>query len=119
MANPNIVNVTAIYGKTSFLSVTTTTTAILSNSASSGTVIKVNSLYVSNVDGSNAADINGTIYNGSTDYNIASTISVPADTTLVLISKDTSIYLEEGQSVRLAASANGDLEAVISYEVIS
>ena len=119
MANPNIVNVTAIYGGTAFLDVTTTTTAILSNAAASGTVVKVNSLYVSNVDGTNACDINGTVYDGSTDWNIASTISVPADTTLVLISKDTAIYLTEGQSIRLAASANSDLEAVISYEVIS
>jgi hypothetical protein len=37
----------------------------------------------------------------------------------VVITKDTSIYLEEGDSVRLTASANGDLTGICSYEEIS
>jgi hypothetical protein len=117
MAAPNIVNVSTITGKTSVLVVTTSATAIVENAAASGKVFKVNALYVSNVDGANAADVNVDIYRSSTAYHIAKTVSVPADATLDVISK--SIYLEEGDSLRLTASANSDLEAVCSYEEIS
>lgn len=117
MAAPNIVNVSTITGKTSVLVVTTSATAIVENAAASGKVFKVNALYVSNVDGANAADVNVDIYRSSTAYHIAKTVSVPADATLDVISK--SIYLEEGDSLRLTASVNSDLEAVCSYEEIS
>ena len=117
MAAPNIVNVATITGKTAVLAVTTSATAIVTNSAASGKVFKVNALYVSNVDGTNNADINVDIYRSSTAYHIAKTVNVPADATLDIISK--SIYLEEGDSLRLTASANSDLEAVCSYEEIS
>lgn len=117
MAAPNIVNVVTITGKTAVQAVTTSATAIVTNSAASGKVFKVNALYVSNVDGANAADINVDLYRSSTAYHIAKTVSVPADATLDIISK--SIYLEEGDTLRLTASANSDLEAVCSYEEIS
>ena len=117
MAAPNIVNVATITGKTAVLAVTTSATAIVTNSAASGKVFKVNALYVSNVDGTNNADINVDIYRSSTAYHIAKTVNVPADATLDVISK--SIYLEEGDTLRLTANANSDLEAVCSYEEIS
>lgn len=117
MAAPNIVNVTTIIGKTAVQAVTTSATAIVSNSAGSGKVFKVNALYVSNVDGTNNADITVDLYRSATPYRIASTVVVPADATLDVISK--SIYLEEGDSLRLTANANSDLEAVCSYEEIN
>ena len=117
MAAPNIVNVATITGKTAVLAVTTSATAIVTNSGASGKVFKVNALYVSNVDGATAADINVDIFRSSTAFHIAKTVSVPADATLDVISK--SIYLEEGDTLRLTASANSDLEAVCSYEEIS
>ena len=117
MAAPNIVNVTTITGKSAVQIVTTSATAIVTNSASSGKVFKVNALYVSNVDGTNNATVNVDLFRSSTAYHIAKTISVPADSTLDVISK--AIYLEEGDSIRLTANANSDLEAVCSYEEIS
>jgi hypothetical protein len=117
MAAPNIVNVTTITGKTAVQVVTTSATAIVTNSAASGKVFKINALYVSNVDGTNAADVNVDLYRSSTAYHIAKTVSVPADATLDVISK--AIYLEEGDSLRLTAGADSDLEAVCSYEEIS
>ena len=120
MAAPNIVNVTTITGKSAGLAVTTTPQAILTNASASGKVFKINSLIISNIDGTNAADITATVYkNQTTEFNLASTIAVPADATLVIISKDTSIYLEENDSIRLTASADSDLVAVCSYEEIS
>lgn len=117
MAAPNIVNVATITGKTTVLVVTTTPTAIVTNSAASGKVFKVNALYVSNIDGTNSADVNVDLFRSSTAYRIAYTILVPADATLDVINK--SIYLEEGDSLRLTASVNSRLEAVCSYEEIS
>lgn len=114
MAAPNLVNVTTIYGRTAVQAVGTSATAIVTNSAASGKVLKINALYISNVDGINSADITVDIFRSSTAYRIANTISVPADSTLDIISK--SIYLEEGDSLRCTASAASDLEAVCSYE---
>lgn len=117
MAAPNIVNVATITGKTAVQVVTTSATAIVTNSAASGQVLKVNALYVSNIDGTNGADINVDIFRSSVAYRIAYTVLVPADATLDVISK--SIYLEEGDTLRLTASANTRLEAVCSYEIIA
>lgn len=117
MAAPNIVNVATITGKTAVQAVGTSATAIVTNSSGSGKVIKVNALYISNVDGSAAADITVDLYRSSTPYRLGSTISVPADDSMDVITK--AIYLEEGDSLRLTASASGDLEAICSYEEIS
>ena len=117
MAAPNIVNVTTITGKTAVQAVGTSATAIVTNSAASGKVFKLNSLYVSNVDGTNNAEINVDVYRSSTPYHIAKTVVVPADSTLDIFSK--SVYLEEGDALRLTANATSDLEAVCSYEEIS
>jgi hypothetical protein len=117
MAAPNIVNVSTITGKTAVQAVGTSATAIVTNSAASGKVFKVNALYVSNVDGTNNAEINVDVYRSSTAYHIAKTVVVPADATLDVISK--AVYLEEGDTLRLTANAASDLEAVCSYEEIS
>ena len=119
MANPNIVAVTSIYGKTAVQDITTSATAIVTNSASSGEVYKVGSLIVSNIDGTVAADVTVDLLRGGSSYKIVSTVSVPANATLVVIAKDTGIYLEEGDSLRCLASAAGDLQAVCSYETIN
>lgn len=117
MAAPNVVNVATITGKTAVQAVGTSATAIVTNSAASGKVFKVNALYVSNVDGANNADITVDLFRSSTAYRIALTVVVPADASLDVLSKP--IYLEEGDSLRLTANASGDLEAVCSYEEIS
>lgn len=119
MAAPNIVEITAIYGKTAVQSVTTTATAFLTNSAGSGKLLKVNSLYVANIDGTASANITVDFFRSSTSYALASTVAVPADATVVVISKDSAIYLEEGDALRGLASATGDLQIVCSYEEIS
>lgn len=124
MANPNIVNVTAIYGKTAVVNLTTTNaTAVVSNAAASGKVFKINSLVVSNVDGTNNADITISLYSqddiGGTATQICSTVVVPADASLVVIDKTTGIYLEEDKSIGATASAANDLKVVCSYEEIS
>lgn len=117
MAAPDIVDVSTIIGKTAVQQVGTSATAIVSNSAASGKVLKVNALYVSNVDGTTAYEITVDLFRSSTAYRLASTITVPADASLDIISK--SIYLEEGDSLRLTANTASKLEAICSYEEIS
>lgn len=124
MAAPNIVNVTSIYGKSAVVDLSTTSaTSVLSNAASSGKVFKINSLIVSNVDGTSAADITVSYYSaatiGGTATQIVSTVSVPADSSLVVIDKNTSIYLEEDKSIGATAGSASDLKVLISYEDIS
>ena len=124
MAAPNIVNVATITGKSAVVSLTTTNaTAIVSNAASSGKVFKINSIVVSNVDGTNAADITISLYSeddiGGTATEIVKTISVPADASLVVIDKNTALYLEEDKSIGAIAGTANDLKIVCSYEEIS
>ena len=124
MANPNIVAVTAIYGNNSLTSLTTTNaTSIINNAASSGKVYKVNSIVVANVDGTSAANITINIYSqddlGGTAYAIASTISVPADASLIVTDKTTSFYLKEDQSVGAVAGTANDLVVMASWEEIN
>jgi hypothetical protein len=124
VAAPNIVNVTSIYGKSAVVDLSTTSaTSVLSNAASSGKVFKINSLIVSNVDGTSAADITVNYYSaaaiGGTATQIVSTVSVPADSSLVVIDKNTSIYLEEDKSIGATAGSASDLKVIISYEDIS
>ena len=116
MANPNIVNVTSILGKTDTFALTTTLTALVT--CATDKVYKVNTVMIANIDGSNAADVTLKVNNGSDDRAIASTISVPADATLVSVDKNSTFYLEQGYVLKGQASANGDLECLVSYEIL-
>ena len=128
MANPNIVNVTSIYGGNASWNLSATLTAILLTVAVD-VVVKVNSILCANVDGTNAAQLNlyvsgvGTTVTGVTGTSLATTIylaktvNVPADDILVVIDKP--IYLMEGDVLRGGASAASDLDLFVSFEVIN
>lgn len=119
MAAPNIVNVSTITAKTAVQAVTTSATDIVTNSSGSNTALKINTLIVSNVNGTSAATITASIFRSSVEYKIAHTISVPAGATLIVLDKTTQVYLEEGDSLRLTASSNSFLHAVASYEILA
>ena len=124
MANPNIVNVTNILGNNSLTALSTTNaTSIINNAASSGKVYKVNSIVVANVDGSSAADVTISIYSqddlGGTAYQIVSTLSVPADASVIVTDKSTGFYLKEDQSVGATAGTASDLVVTASWEEIN
>ena len=119
MAAPNIVNVATITAKSAVQAVTTTATDIISNSAGSNTVLKVNVLSVANVNGTAAATITASLYRSTVEYKLAHVISVPAASSLIVLDKTSAIYLEEGDSLRLTASANSYLHAVVSYEILA
>jgi hypothetical protein len=131
MAAPNIVNVATITAKTtSFTPSGTTAVVLLPNAAASGKVFKINSLVASNVDGTNAINTtvsyytNGAVAQGSapsggTAFPIVSTVSVPANASLIVIDKSTQLYLEEGTSVSITSGTASKITYVVSYEEIS
>ena len=116
MASPNIANTTSIIGKTLAIPVNISPQPIITNDALSGKVFKLNSVIVSNVNGVLTADINVYLTRGGSDFYLAKTITVPADATLIVISKDMGIYLEEGDVLYCSSSADGYLNAIASYE---
>lgn len=130
MANPNIVNVTTIYGTTTYYTPTgTSAVVLLPNAASSGKVFKINQLVVANTTGSaanatvsiytNGAVAQGSAPSSGTAYPIVSTISVPANASLVAVDKTTAIYLMEGTSITVTSGTGSALTYSVSYEDIS
>jgi hypothetical protein len=124
MAAPNIVNVGTITGKSFYLALSSTSaTQLVSNAASSGKVFKINMIQVANVDGTNACNVTVDYHTqddiGGTAYSLVSTVSVPADASLVVIDKNTALYLEEDRSISVTAGTANDLEVIVSYEEIS
>ena len=124
MSAPNIVNVATITAKTATALLTGTSAVnALNNPASSGKVMKVNSLVISNVDASAAATITIGIYPqddiAGTAVVYANAVSVAPNSFLVAIDKDVGMYLEEDTSLGVTASAANDLTYTITYEELS
>ncbi len=124
MAAPNIVNVSTITGKSFYLALANTSaTQLVSNAASSGKVFKINMIQVANVDGTDACNVTVNYHTqddiGGTAYSLVSTVSVPADASLIVLDKNTSLYLEEDRSISVTAGTANDLEVIVSYEELS
>ncbi len=123
MAAPNVVDTTTLSLKNSKGTLTTGAGTIVNNAASSNLAVKVVSLYIANVDGANSADVTINVYDqddvGGTGTAVASTLTVPADSSVVIIDEQSPIYLEEDMSLGGLASANGDLVFVASYQEIN
>lgn len=123
MANPNIVNVTSIYGNTSYLIPSTTgATTWTALTPAVNTVNKVNNIVASNVTGSAVAvtvSINSATGGGGTAYRIAYQISVPANSSLIIVDKTTAIYVGEGQSIVATVGTANAIELTASYEALT
>ena len=131
MANPNLFASTYAYGTTTYYTPSgTSAVVLLANAASSGKVYKINQIVVSNVDGTNAVNATVSIYSnggqsqgsapsGVTAYPIISTVSVPANASLIAVDKTTAIYLQEGTSISITSGTASKLVFSISYEDIS
>ena len=131
MANPNLLAATTASGTTTYLTPSATTAVVLvPNAASSGQVFKINQIVAANVNGSAAVDTTVSIYtngavaqgsapSGGTAYPIVSTVSVPADASLIVTDKTTGLYLMEGSSIVVTSGTASGITYSISYEVIS
>ena len=118
MAAPNIVNVSTIFGKTALQAVTATLANIVTNAAGSGTVVKINDIMISNYT-TTAITTNVVVGRGSSLFYLAGTMSVPANSALMVIAKDTVIYMEEGDYLQANASSATAAHITASYEIIS
>lgn len=119
MANPNIVSVTSIKGKTVGASLGTTSTAYVTNSASSSEVYKVNTIIASNVTASTTYQVNVQLTTSSGTFYIVKALDVPADSSVVVLDKNSNIYLEEGMILKAFASGANGIDLFISYEEIA
>ena len=127
MANPNLINVTSVLGANAGFNLTNTATATLIT-VDADKLVKINRISCANVDGTNSADVDlfvDGMGSGSTGVTttgadatvyLAKTVTVPADTTLVLL--DTPIYLMEGDILKGGASAASDLDMFVSFEIL-
>lgn len=116
MAGPNLIGATTITGKIATSNATTTSANLVANPTSSSKVLKLNLLYVSNANTSTAANVNVEVFRGAVGYGLIMNGTVPVGGALTIVDK--SLYLEEGDAVRITASANGIIQAVCSYEEI-
>jgi hypothetical protein len=123
MANPNIVNVTSILAATTYLApANTTANTLITNAASSGTVIKVNSLTAANATATAATvtvSVNSAAAGAGTAYRLAYQIIVPGNSTLQIIDKGNFVYLTENTSIVVTSGTSAAIEYVSSYETIS
>ena len=123
MAAPNLVNVTSITGKIDGHALTTDAIDNANSSvitAASNKLIKINSIIVANVDGTNSVNIDVAVnLDSDARFYLAKTVALPADSTLVVIGKDSPIYLEEGDELEARADVASDAELVVSYEILN
>ena len=127
MAAPNIVAVTTIRGKSNVANLTTTSSSVVVNPVNSGQVFKINTIIVSNVDGTNSGNVTVELFKfgaqntstgtGNSVYSLANVVTVPAKSSLDIMSK--SLYLEEGDHLKAKADANNRLHLITSFEEIS
>ena len=131
MAAPNIVNVATITGVTTYIAGVSTVGAgngistVVTNAASSGKVIKINCLVATAIGDTTGVTVNH--YNSASQFtgaaatvSLASTMTVPTFSSLAVIDKTNSIYLQENEQLGVIAQSNaGTLDVVCSYEEIS
>lgn len=118
MSNPNLLSITSAYGKTVAFSITTLPSVALFNADGSNKVFKINSIFIANTHGTADSAVTIEFFRSGVAYKIASTINVAADSSLVALGKDTGIYLEEGDAIRVSATDDEFLTGVISYDAM-
>ena len=113
MAAPNIVSVATITGVTTYIAGVSTSGAIESNksvgvttvvinAASSGKVIKINTLSATAIGDTTGATVNiydiaATHISAGSTVSIGMTVTVPVNSLVSIIDKNNSIYLEENK----------------------
>lgn len=131
MAAPNIVSVATINGKSNIANVTTVTSNVVVNGIGSGKVFKINTILISNVDGTNPSNVTVGLYKAgntgsqrsadgtlaNTVFSLANVVTVPAKSTLDLLSK--TLYMEEGDVITVKSDSNNRLHMIASFEELS
>jgi hypothetical protein len=123
MANPNIVNVTSIYGNTSYLIPSSTSAATWTAlTPATGTVNKIDNIVASNVTGAVATvtvAVNSAAAGAGTNYRLVYQVPVPINASIVVADKSTAFYLGEAQSIVVTVGTASAIELTASYEAIT
>lgn len=123
MANPNIINVTSIYGNTGYLIPSTTAaTTWTALTPAAGTVNKIDNIVASNVTASVAVitvAINSAAAGAGTNYRLIYQLPVPVNASVVIVDKSTAFYLGEAQSIVVTSGTASAIEMTASYEAIT
>jgi hypothetical protein len=123
MSAPNIVNVSSIVaGWTAIIPTNTLTNIMLANLTDSGSVVKVNSLVITNVSDQTvgtSVSMNNAANGSGVSYRIAYNIYVPPNASLQLVDKGNFLYVTENTSVLVSSTIPSALEYVGVYETIS
>jgi hypothetical protein len=123
MANPNIVNVSSIYGSTNYLIPSTTAaTTWTALTPASGTVNKIDNIVASNVTASVATvtvAINSAAAGAGTNYRLIYQVPVPVNASIVIVDKSTAFYLGEAQSIVVTVGTASAIELTSSFEAIT
>ena len=117
MTIPNIVSVATINAVTEVAVLTTTLTTTLVTAAAEY-ANKINLIRCSNITDSDAT-VTFDVEKGGTHKKIANEVTVPANSVVDIIDKNSSFYLEETDLIRGGASAGTTIDCVISYDKIA
>lgn len=122
MAAPNLANASNIFARQTAVGLNTTAyVGILTNTSSSGKVLRVDNIRVTNVQGSFSTNVTvgWSTVGSATTFRVASTMPVPADSALIVADKDSGLYLEEGTHIVARADDASYLEILVKYEELS
>jgi hypothetical protein len=135
VSNPNIVNVTSIYGNTAYVipssaaTATTSwtydgTTSLTGLKPATNTVNRVTSITVANTTSSAAVATiavgnNATFGSATVITYPAYQISVPPNATLIIVDKTNSLYVTENQSVAAYSGTASALTFTATFEAIT
>ena len=115
MADPNILDLSEMTPKQASGALTTTLTTQLLDGVLNK-ALRIHLIQVSNIDGTNDADVTIEYHDGTNSRAFASAVRVPAKASLVILGNGSLFNLDESGEIRGGASANGDLEYIISYD---
>ena len=123
MPAPNVLNIKTVLSKRNYLNLNTTLTNVIVNSSTSGNLIKVSELSISNTT-AGAITTNVTVGRSTTISYLAGNMSIPANSTLTLVARDNAFYMEEGDylsanTTSAGASSQFGTWLSCSYEVTS
>lgn len=117
MAAPNLYAITSVVARTTYATATTTYANILTNGSSSGQAYKLNTILASNYT-SVPSDVSVAIFRSGNTWTIASNVVVPDSATVIIMTKDTNIYMEESDSLQIRSNTASSVNVTASYEVL-
>lgn len=116
MSQPNIKTAATIVAVNAPVLVGTTYAAVVSNASTSSALQKISSVHICNISAATSCAVTVAISNGTTYYHLVAGQAVTNP--IQPVTRQSPIYLEEGDSICIYAATSGHLEAVVNYEQV-